>query len=405
MLLTSGGWVTDMTTDDIALVGFDNTVRAGQLPGGTFEIVEMHSKVYEKRPDIGAIIHSHSPYATAFAIANKPIPCVYEAMARFDMHDGIPVAPYAPRGSKESVANILERRRAEDTLRPPAKSRHPRLRREHRDGDDDGAHPRRGGAYGDPRRVARWRDGDPGGSGILCPPAHPAVRRYGGDTPTTASRPAGTQVTQREQRDRTAKTPKKGRKDSSFLFFPLGVLGVLAVRSLWDKRRPRQPVTVTGEAKGRRGGRSELVIAARGGLGLPLVGAGAEHRADTNGRHTGHDCRRDAVVRFVPGRAGLRKRWRRRPERREQTPPPVPVAAGACATSAVAGAAEPPPAPRIGPAAARTSAFFTGAANAPTTGVIFACRRQMLACSPSMLWICTAAVSTSGFWTSPAAAR
>jgi L-fuculose-phosphate aldolase len=107
MLLTSGGWVTGMTTDDIALVGFDNTVRAGQLPGGTFEIVEMHSKVYEKRSDIGAIIHTHSPYATSFAIANKPIPCVYEAMARFDMHDGIPVAPYAPRGSKESVANIL----------------------------------------------------------------------------------------------------------------------------------------------------------------------------------------------------------------------------------------------------------------------------------------------------------
>ncbi len=107
MLLTSGGWITDMTTDDIALVGFDSTVRAGQLPGGTFEIVEMHSKVYEKRPDIGAIIHTHSPYATAFAIANKPLPCVYEAMARFDIHDGIPVAPYAPRGSKESVANIL----------------------------------------------------------------------------------------------------------------------------------------------------------------------------------------------------------------------------------------------------------------------------------------------------------
>src|SRR6478672_1654419 len=107
MLLTSGGWLTHMTTDDIALVGFDSTVRAGQLPGGTFEIVEMHSKVYEKRPDIGAIIHTHSPYATAFAIANRPLPCVYEAMARFDMHDGVPVAPYAPRGSKESVANIL----------------------------------------------------------------------------------------------------------------------------------------------------------------------------------------------------------------------------------------------------------------------------------------------------------
>jgi L-fuculose-phosphate aldolase len=107
MLLTSGGSITDMTTDDMALVGFDSTVRAGSLPGGTFEIVEMHSKVYEKRPDFSAIIHTHSPYATAWAIANRPLPCVYEAMARFDMHDGVPVAPYAPRGSKESISNIL----------------------------------------------------------------------------------------------------------------------------------------------------------------------------------------------------------------------------------------------------------------------------------------------------------
>jgi L-fuculose-phosphate aldolase len=107
MLLTSGGWITHLTTDDMAVVGFDGQVRVGHLPGGTYEIVEMHSRVYEKRADTGAIIHTHSPYATAWAIANRPLPCVYEAMARFDMHDGVPVAPYAPRGSKESVANIL----------------------------------------------------------------------------------------------------------------------------------------------------------------------------------------------------------------------------------------------------------------------------------------------------------
>lgn len=107
MLLTAPGQLTDLTVEQMAIVGLDGATRAGHLPGSTREIVEMHSKVYLHRPDIGAIIHTHSPYATAWAIANRPLPCVYEAMARFDLHEGVPVAPYAPRGSRESVGNIL----------------------------------------------------------------------------------------------------------------------------------------------------------------------------------------------------------------------------------------------------------------------------------------------------------
>lgn len=107
MLLTSGGFITGQDMEMMAVVGFDGVVRAGKLPGGTYEIVEMHSKVYELRDNIGGIIHTHSPYATAFAIANRPLPCIYEPLARFDMHDGVPVAPYAPRGSAEAITNIL----------------------------------------------------------------------------------------------------------------------------------------------------------------------------------------------------------------------------------------------------------------------------------------------------------
>ena len=107
MLLTTPGQLTGLKPEETAVVGFDGNVREGRMPGGTMEIVAMHTEVYKLRGDIGAIIHTHSPYATAWAIANRPLPCVYEAMARFDMHDGVPVAPYAPRGSRESVANIL----------------------------------------------------------------------------------------------------------------------------------------------------------------------------------------------------------------------------------------------------------------------------------------------------------
>jgi ribulose-5-phosphate 4-epimerase/fuculose-1-phosphate aldolase len=54
------------------------------------------------------VIHTHAPFVTAYAVANKPLECIYEAMARFDIVDPVPVAGYAPRGSDESVGNIVE---------------------------------------------------------------------------------------------------------------------------------------------------------------------------------------------------------------------------------------------------------------------------------------------------------
>lgn len=52
------------------------------------------------------MIHTHSPNATAFAVANREIDCWIEAMAMFGLADGVPLAAYAPRGSAQAVANI-----------------------------------------------------------------------------------------------------------------------------------------------------------------------------------------------------------------------------------------------------------------------------------------------------------
>src|SRR5438067_11900883 len=72
------------------------------------EIVGMHACVYSARNDAHAVIHTHSPHVTSFALAHKPLPCVYEAFLRFGVTDDIPVAAWAPRGSQESVTNIVE---------------------------------------------------------------------------------------------------------------------------------------------------------------------------------------------------------------------------------------------------------------------------------------------------------
>lgn len=108
MLLTSSGRIAGLGAGDLAVVTFDGVVEQGELPPTTAEIVAMHAEVYRIRDDVRSIIHTHSPHATMFAIAHQPLPAVYEALLRFGVTDAIPVAAWGPRGSRESVTNILD---------------------------------------------------------------------------------------------------------------------------------------------------------------------------------------------------------------------------------------------------------------------------------------------------------
>ncbi|MFF5703826.1 class II aldolase/adducin family protein [Streptomyces sp. NPDC012794] len=112
-LLLTPGFVRGVRPEDLATVGFDGKVLEGELQSVSAEIVAMHSVVYEARPHVGAIIHTHSPAATAFAVANRPLPCRTEPMLRFGQAEEVPVVPWGPRGSDVSVrgiADVLERR-------------------------------------------------------------------------------------------------------------------------------------------------------------------------------------------------------------------------------------------------------------------------------------------------------
>ncbi len=62
--------------------------------------VKMHLEVYKNRPDIGAVVHAHPPYATTFAIARMPLdkPVVAEAVITLGP---VPVADYATPSTKE----------------------------------------------------------------------------------------------------------------------------------------------------------------------------------------------------------------------------------------------------------------------------------------------------------------
>ena len=106
MYYTAAPSLRGLGPDGIVRVALDGTLLEGNLPPIQGAVVAMHTAMYRDRPDVGCVVHTHSPYATAFAVANRPIGCWIEALAMFGLADGVPVAAYGPRGSEQAVANI-----------------------------------------------------------------------------------------------------------------------------------------------------------------------------------------------------------------------------------------------------------------------------------------------------------
>ena len=106
MYFTAGSTLRDHPASAVVRVGLDGTLLEGDLPPIAGAVVDMHAAMYKEHPDVGCVVHTHSPYATAYAVAHRPIGCWIEALAMFGLADGVPVAGYGPRGSSEAVASI-----------------------------------------------------------------------------------------------------------------------------------------------------------------------------------------------------------------------------------------------------------------------------------------------------------
>src|SRR5512135_3075148 len=66
-----------------------------------------HLYVYRHRPDVGGMVHTHSPYATAFAAVGKPVPCALTAIAD-EFGGSIPVGGFALIGGEEIGKVVVE---------------------------------------------------------------------------------------------------------------------------------------------------------------------------------------------------------------------------------------------------------------------------------------------------------
>jgi L-ribulose-5-phosphate 4-epimerase len=85
-----------MTADDVCVLDFALTV----LEGGRKPSVEsgMHAAIYQARPDVNAIVHTHQVYASTLALIDAPIPALFDEQARF-LGRKVAIIPYAPSGT------------------------------------------------------------------------------------------------------------------------------------------------------------------------------------------------------------------------------------------------------------------------------------------------------------------
>lgn len=100
----SGRDYMTLTTEDIAIVNLQ-----GEWVGGNHKPsseLPLHLAVYRARQDVGAIIHTHSIYASACAASRKSIPAIIEDVAMMNGGD-IEVADYAANGSAELATNCV----------------------------------------------------------------------------------------------------------------------------------------------------------------------------------------------------------------------------------------------------------------------------------------------------------
>ena len=101
----SGVRYEDLRPEQMVVVDLDGQRIEGHLKPSSD--TASHLYIYRHRPDVNGVVHTHSPYATAFAALGQPIPVYLTAMA--DEFGGpIPCAGFALIGGEEIGKQVVE---------------------------------------------------------------------------------------------------------------------------------------------------------------------------------------------------------------------------------------------------------------------------------------------------------
>ncbi|SDQ16314.1 L-ribulose-5-phosphate 4-epimerase [Quadrisphaera sp. DSM 44207] len=105
VIKASGVSYAELTWEGVVVCDLDGALVDGLLAPSSDTAA--HAFVYRARPEVGGVVHTHSPYATAWAARGEEVPCVLTAMA--DEFGGpIPVGPFALIGDDSIGRGIVE---------------------------------------------------------------------------------------------------------------------------------------------------------------------------------------------------------------------------------------------------------------------------------------------------------
>ena len=99
----------DKATLQTEQIGVITTDGKSQTPELKFSMeTGMHLAIYNKRPDVKAIVHAHPTIATSFSVMNRSINTALTGEARFILGDPA-IADYALMGTPELAAIVSEK--------------------------------------------------------------------------------------------------------------------------------------------------------------------------------------------------------------------------------------------------------------------------------------------------------
>ena len=102
----SGVLFDELTPENLVIVDVNGNVVEGDLKPSVD--TASHLYVYRHRPDLNGVVHTHSPYATSFAIRGESLP-IYTTTSAAVFGTEIPVSDFATIGEEEIGKEIVNK--------------------------------------------------------------------------------------------------------------------------------------------------------------------------------------------------------------------------------------------------------------------------------------------------------
>jgi L-fuculose-phosphate aldolase len=103
MLITPTGMgADDLRPQDMVWLGWDGTQRGQWQPSSEWHF---HQAIYRARPDLNAVVHTHSVHAAALACLRRPLPS-FHYMVAVAGGDDVPCVPYHLFGTEALSAAV-----------------------------------------------------------------------------------------------------------------------------------------------------------------------------------------------------------------------------------------------------------------------------------------------------------